>query len=128
MTNPRRQAADLRAAQTEARATRSLHAALTAVKSLPQPSLQGAPEIGALVMQRLDPHARSECLDLLHREIRAWPEFSGYIDYPVRSPAPGAATPLSAAASDRRWDASTEYGAARWRLLDYLIEQTEPKP
>ena len=55
-----------------------------------------------------------------------WPEFSGNHNYPVRAPSgepPG----------DYYWDSKDtegiwkgDYGAARIRLLDFLIERTAP--
>jgi hypothetical protein len=53
-----------------------------------------------------------------------WPEFSGDLVFPVSHPSmtPGEAYMLI----DDIWDRETEYGRARWRLLDFLIERTAP--
>ena len=59
-----------------------------------------------------------------------WPEYSGYASYPIR-PAPHITT--YADESYGFWEARRsetlwmgEYGAARQRLLDFLIERTAP--
>ena len=69
---------------------------------------------------------------------KAWPEYSGDIDYPVPSyddsKTPKDAYDLTWA----MWDAGTEYGRARWRLLWWCctelmrelgeIQEIEPPP
>lgn len=74
-----------------------------------------------------------EVSDLMKR----WPKFSGADAYPVPAPSnyklPEGARPISLArayfwecgSKEARWDASTEYGAARRELLAWLIEQTK---
>ena len=65
------------------------------------------------------------------KELAAeWPEYSGFPSYPVR-PAPYITT--YADESGGFWEARRsktlwmgEYGAARQRLLDFLIERTAP--
>lgn len=65
----------------------------------------------------------------LYDELRAlfsrWPEFSGHPEFPV--PHPDQSPSQAFHTEVDLWDRSTEYGAARWRLLDWLIEQTEPE-
>ena len=57
----------------------------------------------------------------------SWPEFSGDADYPV--PSCGSSSPVDAYVDAQNegslWDESTVYGAARWRLLRFMIEQTK---
>ena len=59
-----------------------------------------------------------------------WPEYSGYASYPIR-PAPHITTYADESGgfwAARRTGAlwAGEYGAARQRLLDFLIERTKP--
>lgn len=59
-----------------------------------------------------------------------WPEFSGTDYFPIKSydmdePDPVFVYDL-ASEEETMWDRNTEYGAARWRLLDFLIEETKP--
>ena len=53
--------------------------------------------------------------------VQEWPEFSGDPEYPVphRSLRPGEAYHWVV----DKWDRRTEYGKARWRLVDFLIEK-----
>ena len=61
-----------------------------------------------------------------------WPEFSGEPDFPVPHPdGPDADDGWSSAAEAAYMGTEDlwlgEYGAARWRLLDWLIERTAPR-
>ena len=61
----------------------------------------------------------------LSAQFRKWPEFSGNLEYPVRGYddlSPGLAFSSS---YWQMWHPSHPYGAARRRLLDFLIEQAE---
>lgn len=56
-----------------------------------------------------------------------WPEYSGAVEYPVwtdRSMGPDRQYVLAQEAGTM-WDSSTDYGAARWRLLDWAIAELE---
>ena len=54
-----------------------------------------------------------------------WPEFSGDLHYPVQDPSPEPECPRDVyCLTEDLWDRDTPYGAARWRLLDFLIERT----
>lgn len=57
-----------------------------------------------------------------------WPEFNGCEHYPV--PIPEAECHPGSYYMDHRdimWDRTTEYGAARWRLLEWLIQDLESR-
>ena len=69
-------------------------------------------------------------LDYVEELAAEWPEYSGYASYPIR-PAPHITTYEDE--SGGFWEARRsktlwvgEYGAARQRLLDFLIERTAP--
>ena len=73
---------------------------------------------------------RSGLENYVEELVAEWPEYSGYASYPIR-PAPG----ITACGDAREgfWAARRtgalwvgEYGAARQRLLDFLIERTKP--
>ena len=66
--------------------------------------------------------------DALDAMFPRWPEFSGLRGYPVPAPKSSGLTPREAFghALDL-WDPEGEYGAARRRLLDWLIAETSPK-
>ena len=55
-----------------------------------------------------------------------WPKYSGSYDYPVPSVDEGR-TPCQCFHGNihNLWDRDTEYGALRWELLEWLIEQPE---
>lgn len=58
--------------------------------------------------------------------FEAWPEYSGDLEYPIATFDDGGRQYLDAAASgspEAMWSAAHPYGAARRRLLDFLIEQ-----
>lgn len=67
-------------------------------------------------------------IERLFRELcTEWPEYSGAIEYPVwtdRSMGPDRQYAL-AQETGTMWDSSTDYGAARWRLLDWAIAELE---
>ncbi len=68
--------------------------------------------------------------DYVEELVAEWPEYSGFPSYPIRP------APCITACGDARegfWAARRtgalwvgEYGAARQRLLDFLIERTAP--
>ena len=60
--------------------------------------------------------------DTLIRLMKQWPEYSGYPKYPVPHPQFHAND-----AYDKfpLWNLETEYGKARYRLLKWLIKETE---
>ena len=55
-----------------------------------------------------------------------WPKYSGSYDYPVPSVDEGR-TPSQCFHDNIHdlWDRDTEYGALRWELLEWLLEQPE---
>ena len=53
-----------------------------------------------------------------------WPKYSGSYDYPVPSVDEGR-TPSQCFYDKALWDRDTEYGALRWELLEWLLEQPE---
>lgn len=54
-----------------------------------------------------------------------WPKYSGSYDYPVPSTIEGRTPCQCFHDIHDLWDRSTEYGALRWELLEWLIEQPE---
>ena len=66
------------------------------------------------------------CMDLLDTLFKQWPEFSGSEFYPVPHPTmrPNAAF-TEADIQQNMWDSDQPYGAARIRLLDWLITRLE---
>lgn len=70
-------------------------------------------------VQRLNGRFRVLCTE--------WPEYSGAVEYPVwtdRSMAPDRQYDRAQEAS-MMWDRRTDYGKARWRLLDWAIAELE---
>lgn len=64
--------------------------------------------------------------EALYCAFKAWPEFSGDKVYPV--PGPGDTRPDVAYHTCKdKFNPETEYGAARLRLLDFLIQYFEEK-
>ena len=54
--------------------------------------------------------------------IKQWPEFSGSVDYPVKSTVPDMdAETMYQHGKGHKWDRTTKYGAARRRLARFLI-------
>ena len=78
------------------------------------------------LVRHLSLHDEDACMDLLDTLFKQWPEFSGSRFYPVPHPTmrPGAA--FTEAESQRNlWSSDQPYGAARLRLLDWLIARLE---
>ena len=78
------------------------------------------------ICANLPAHARRTSQERLRTLFVQWPEFSGNHNYPVRAPS-------GEHPQDYYWDSKDtegiwkgEYGAARIRLLDFLIERTAP--
>lgn len=61
--------------------------------------------------------------DWLLAAFREWPEFSGRESYPVPSPESGPSAAFGAATRYEMWSHDHPYGAARQRLLAFLIER-----
>ena len=53
--------------------------------------------------------------------FKAWPEYSGHPDYPV--PSEGCDPARAYNNTDDQWDPDSAYGAARWRLLAFMISE-----
>jgi hypothetical protein len=75
---------------------------------------------------RVDLHC---CIDL-HPIFRSWPEFSGIIGYPVRSPYKGSKKVHETTYDTSRlkgalWSNATQYGRSRCRLLLFVIDYLE---
>ncbi|HVH93264.1 MAG TPA: hypothetical protein VM783_18005 [Candidatus Acidoferrum sp.] len=70
---------------------------------------------------------RVEVRQWLARQFPHWPEYSGQLHYPVPHPTHSASDAYEIATCEDgdAWDESTEYGAARHRLLDFLIARAE---
>lgn len=62
--------------------------------------------------------------DALEVAFQTWPEFSGYLGFPVPSTTPGmsARSAYMIAEDTDMWNADHPYGAARLRLLQHLID------
>lgn len=77
---------------------------------------------GQPAMMSLSPGAFTVVRDLMTQ----WPKFSGAGSYPVPSTIEGR-TPCQCFHDNihNMWDRNTEYGALRWKLLDWLVEQPE---
>ncbi len=61
----------------------------------------------------------------LQEAFRAWPKFSGEIQYPV--PHPTQSPEQAYLGSCDPWGRENEYGRNRWELLDFLIERAQAK-
>ena len=112
-----------------------LHCALLNVRRLAETSPQVHGICGVLddylcatVKGSTRDYVRGAAQDDLEEMFPRWPEFSGLWGYPVPAPASWEMTPREAYgyATDL-WDPECEYGAARLRLLDWLIAETSPK-
>lgn len=68
---------------------------------------------------------RSGCLDLLSDLMAEWPEFSGDPSYPVPHPDESPKRAFDHASTGDMWNPGSAYGAARLRLLDWLISKLE---
>lgn len=55
--------------------------------------------------------------------VNKWPEHSGNPSFPI--PHPDWPAPYGYLMCRNKWDKRTEYGKARWRLVDFLIEKLE---
>ena len=78
------------------------------------------------ICTNLPAYARRTSQERLRTLFVQWPEFSGNPNYPVRAPS-------GEHPEDYYWDSKDsegiwkgDYGAARIRLLDFLIERTKP--
>lgn len=66
--------------------------------------------------------------NIVRKLMVQWPKYSGHYDYPVPAITEGASPKAEFHDSlHELWDRNTEYGALRWELLDWLIEQPEAK-
>ena len=86
------------------------------------------PELGicnAVSLSAPPPGLRARCLRLIMDLAEEWPEFSGSATYPVPHPTmrPGAA--FDFVPREDMWSPESAYGAARLRLLDWLIARLE---
>jgi len=63
---------------------------------------------------------RNAAMLRLDRAMMRWPKYSGWPQYPVPHPV---YRPDDAFHICDLWDKATEYGQARWELLDFLIEE-----
>lgn len=57
----------------------------------------------------------------LEKVMDKWPEHSGNREYPV--PHPTGSPEVAYHLVCNKWDRNTAYGQARWRLLEWLIEE-----
>lgn len=55
--------------------------------------------------------------------FRRWPQFSGSADFPVPHPTEPACIAYNS--TQNMWDRCTEYGQARWDLLEFCISELE---
>jgi len=86
------------------------------------------PEVGicnAVACGAQSPEVRSGCLRLLSYLMVGWPEFSGYRGYPVPHPSESPDNAFYLASAEDMWNPESAYGAARLRLLDWLIARLE---
>ena len=78
------------------------------------------------MVRYLSLHDENACMDLLNTLFKQWPEFSGSVTYPVPHPTKDPGVAFTKAESQRKlWSSYQPYGAARIRLLDWLIAQLE---
>ena len=77
---------------------------------------------GQPAMMSLSPKASH----LVRQTMTKWPKYSGEYEYPVPSTIEGR-TPCQCFHENLfgLWDRDTEYGALRWELLNWLVEQPE---
>ena len=86
------------------------------------------PELGicnAVARGESSPGVRSGCLRLLQDLMEEWPEFSGDSAYPVPHPDKDPEMAFDHASPKEMWSPEDAYGAARLRLLDWLIAHLE---
>ena len=95
------------------------------LEALKQVHKQPMPRAG--ICHQLELRRRDEDADYWLCKIRGlfrkWPKFSGIIDYPV--PHPTESPCVAYAETVDMWDRRTEYGQARWDLLDFCISELE---
>jgi hypothetical protein len=60
-----------------------------------------------------------QCTEIEQALFKAWPEYSGNLGYPV--PLEGWDPASAYHKTDDLWDPDNAYGAARWRLLNFMI-------
>ena len=86
------------------------------------------PELGlcsAVALHAPSPELRREYLILLSDLAKQWPEFSGYYSYPVPHLNERPDRAFYLASPEDMWSPESAYGAARLRLLDWLIARLE---
>ena len=86
------------------------------------------PKLGicnAVARGESSPWVRSGCLRLLLDLMEEWPEFSGDSAYPVPHPDKDPEMAFNHASVEEMWNPGSAYGAARLRLLDWLIAHLE---
>ena len=86
------------------------------------------PELGiceAVIRGEPSPEIHSGHLVLLNDLVEEWPEFSGDRSYPVPHPSESPDRAFDLASAEDMWSPESAYGAARLRLLDWLIAQLE---
>ena len=86
------------------------------------------PDLGicsAVALHAPSPELRHEYLILLSDLAKQWPEFSGYYSYPVPHLNERPDRAFCLASSKEMWSPEDYYGAARLRLLDWLIARLE---
>ena len=83
------------------------------------------PELGICNAVILSPEFRSGCMKLLLDLMEEWPEFSGNRAYPVPHPSENPDKAFYLVFAEDMWGPGSAYGAARLRLLDWLIAQLE---
>ena len=86
------------------------------------------PDLGicnAVVRGAPSPEIRSGRLGLLNDLMEEWPEFSGDRSYPVPHPSESPDRAFDHACAEEMWSPGSAYGAARLRLLDWLIARLE---
>lgn len=73
------------------------------------------------------PHETRRVIETMKELFRKWPEFSGNDYYPIPGIAGSGHGPTSTfhEHNGALWDLDTEYGRARWRLLDFMIDELE---
>ena len=71
------------------------------------------------------PEIRYGCLILLKDLMEQWPEFSGDRAYPVPHPSERPDMAFDLTSAEDKWNPGNAYGAARLRLLDWLISRLE---
>ena len=86
------------------------------------------PDLGlcsAVALHAPSPELRREYLILLSDLVKQWPEFSGYYSYPVPHHSENPEKAFYLATPKEMWSPEDAYGAARLRLLDWLIAHLE---